>query len=144
MSPIGIMQADTLRPDVAGLRFVQALRADGLIDRTWRVTCELAGARSEAGCSRVVGTAILLGLEGETAEGADSPTLARRLRRIHHKSELRLLDTRRIGFDRRRHLISTTHGAPATGGSAVRLSAFDPAGSLLLERSYQVSHPVAG
>jgi len=141
MTHIGTIEGETVRPDAAALQFARALLDAGLLDRTWRVRCELAGASGEAARRRAVGTAILLGLEGEASDGIDPPTVARRLRRIHDRSELRLLGTRRIAFDRRHHLVSRAAGGPAAGASAVLLSAFDPGGSLLLEQAYEVTHP---
>jgi L-serine dehydratase len=127
------------RPAQAARQFAQALRDDGLLDRTWRVRCELQGIQCGRGHDRHVGTAVILGLEGEEADCIDSPAVARRLRHIHDKSELRLLGTRRIAFDRRRHLTSQSNDATAPACPAVRLSAFDPAGSLLLETSYPLA-----
>jgi L-serine dehydratase len=139
MSQIGVVESGTVRPAQAARQFAQALRDDGLLDRTWRVRCELQGIECGRGHDRHVGTAVILGLEGEEADCIDSPAVARRLRHIHDKSELRLLGTRRIAFDRRRHLTSQYSDATAPACPAVRLSAFDPAGSLLLETSYPLA-----
>jgi L-serine dehydratase len=137
MSQIEIVEAGAVRPDRAARQFVQALQDDGLLGRTWRVRCELHGG---AGLHRNIGAAVLLGLEGEDSDGFAPEALARRLRRIHDSAELRLLGTRRIAFDRRRHLASEGGGAPDTGATALRLAAFDPGGSLLLEMSCTVAH----
>src|SRR5262245_12222676 len=72
-----------VRPMRAAFQFAQALRDDGLLDRTWRVRCELYRALNTAG--RDVDKALVLGLEGEEAACIDSAAIARRLRRINDR-----------------------------------------------------------
>jgi L-serine dehydratase len=134
MSQIEIVEAGAVRPDRAARRFAQALCDDGLLGRTWRVRCELQGADRP---DRSIGTAVMLGLEGEDSDALAPEALARRLRRIHDTAELRLLGTRRIAFDRRRHLASEAGGV--ADAVAMRLAAFDPAGALLLEMSCTIA-----
>jgi L-serine dehydratase len=136
MSPIGTFEAATVRPMHAAGEFARALRDDGLLDRTWRIKCELYRAPSPAGRDRDVDIAVLLGLEGEEADCVDSSAIARRLRRIYDKRELQLLGTRRVAFDKRHHLVLLHDGNLPSQTDGMRLSAFDPAGTLLLERTY--------
>lgn len=137
MLQIGNVEAGTMRPMHAARQFAQALRDDGLLDRTWRVKCELYRAPHAPGRDRDVDMALMLGLEGEEADRIDSAAIARRLRRIHDKRELQLLGTRRIAFDKRHHLAILRDGKVPSPSNGLRLSAFDPAGTLLLQRSYE-------
>lgn len=137
MSQTGNIGSGTVRPAHAARQFAQALRDDGLLDRTWRVKCELHGALRAAGREHDVDVAVMLGLEGEDADRVDASALARRIRRIHDKRELHLLGTRRIAFDKRHHLVLLRGDNLPSPSNGMRLSAFDPAGKLLLERSYQ-------
>jgi len=117
-------------------RFALTLRDDGLLDRTARIRCELHGSLSEYGRVRGCDKAVMLGLEGEEPDGLDPASIAHRLRRIHDKRELRLLATRRIAFDKRHHLVFPRSGTLPSPPDGMRLSAFDPAGWLLLEKTY--------
>lgn len=137
MSQTGNIGAGTCRLALAAREFAQALRDDGLLDRTWRIKCELQGEPTVAGRGHDLDAAIMLGLEGEHADRADVSAIARRMRRIHDKRELHLLGTRRIAFDKRHHWIRLRDGIGTSQSNGMRLSAFDPAGKLLLERSYQ-------
>jgi L-serine dehydratase len=107
MSPIG--NVDAARTMHAARQFAQALRDD---------------------------MAVMLGLEGEEADCVDAAEIAPRLRRIHDKRELQLLGLRRIAFHKRHHLVIVRGDTFPTPSDGLRLSAFDPAGKLLLERSY--------
>lgn len=117
----------------AARQFALALQRGGLLQRTWRLRCELRGR-----CTAALRRAIMLGLEGVEAQQADAPATARRLRRIQDRREVHLLGHRRIAFDARRHLSHVPGGSAALGSAGLRLCAFDPAGQLLMEASFQV------
>jgi hypothetical protein len=69
----------------------------------------------------------------------DALATGRQLRRIRDKREVRLLGRRRIAFDTRHHLIREPGGGAPSATCGICLSAFDPAGLLLLAKSYQVA-----
>ncbi|WP_066342023.1 serine dehydratase beta chain [Azohydromonas lata] len=119
----------TAAPMDAARRFAQALQRGGLLQRTWRLKCELHGPAATA-----MDHAVMLGLEGFDMDRLDAGSTSRLLRRIQDKREIRLLGQRRIAFEARRHM---TH-ASAAAGCALRLSAFDPAGQLLLDERFEV------
>ncbi len=117
----------------AARQFALALHGSGLLEQTWRLRCELRGAPRSGLCGD-----LLLGLEGVEPREADVQASSERLRRIRGRCELRLLGQRRIAFDARRHLSHEPGGCPPSACD-IRLSAFDPAGLLLLARSYRVA-----
>jgi L-serine dehydratase len=122
----------------AARQFAQALQDSGLLSRTWRVKCELLCLPGPAHRDRAIDKAVMLGLEGgEAADCVDVMATARRLRHIHDMRELRLLGTRRIAFDKRHHLVFVRDAGLPGSCDRMRLSAFDPAGKLLLERSFE-------
>jgi L-serine dehydratase len=133
---IGPSGSHTAEPMRAARLFALALRDDGLLDRTVCVKCELYGSLTATGRGHGSDKAVLLGLEGEEADRLDPAAIAPRLRRIHDKRELRLLGTRRIAFDKRHHLVFPRSGTLPSPPDGMRLSAFDPAGWLLLEKTY--------
>ena len=120
----------------AARQFAQTLRDDGLLDRTWRITCEVHALRA---CGRQHGVErdVMLGLEGEEADDVDPAAITRRLRRIHDKRELKLLGSRRIAFDKCHHVVFLREGSLSFPSGGMRLSAFDPVGRLLLQRTYE-------
>jgi L-serine dehydratase len=120
-------------PMDAARQFALALHHGGLLDRTWRLKCELHGQ------DEGLHGAVMLGLEGVEPPCADARATERQLRRIRDKREVRLLGQWRIAFDTRHHLIREPGRRPPSAACGIRLSAFDPAGKLLLDRSYQVS-----
>jgi hypothetical protein len=128
----------TAEPMHAARQFALALRHGGLLERAWRLQCELRG---ETGAG--LHGAVLLGLEGMDAQCVDATATKRQLRRIHDKREVRLLGQRRVVFDTRHHLIHAPGEGPSRGSCGIRLSVFDPAGLLLLARSYQVCSATA-
>lgn len=117
----------------AARQFALALQRGGLLERTWRLKCELRG-RPVGGLHR----AVLLGLEGVEPHRLDAGATEKLLRRIREKREMRLLGRRRIAFDTRRHMAHAPGDAAAPDGLALRLCAFDPAGQLLLDESFNV------
>jgi L-serine dehydratase len=133
---IGLSGSHTAEPMRAARLFALALRDDGLLDRTVCVKCELHGSLAPAGHRHGSDKAVLLGLEGEEADRLDPAAIAPRLRHIHDKRELRLLGTRRIAYDKRHHLVFPRRETLPSDPDGMRLSAFDPAGWLLLEKTY--------
>ena len=133
---IGLSGSHTAEPMRAARMFALALRDDGLLDRTVCVKCELYGSLAATGRSHGRDQAMLLGLEGEEADRLDPAAIAPRLRHIHDKRELRLLGTRRIAFDKRHHLVVPRRQTLPSHPDGMRLSAFDPAGRLLLDKTY--------
>ena len=123
-------------PMGAARLFALALRDNTVLDRTVCVKCELYGSVPTTGHRHDRGREVLLGLEGEEADRLDPAAIAPRLRRIHDKRELRLLGTRRIAFDKRHHLAFARRDSSTSPADGMRLSAFDPAGWLLLEKTF--------
>ena len=126
-------QPATATPMDAARQFALALQRGGLLERTWRLKCELRG-RAAGGMHR----AVMLGLEGLEAGHLDAPATARLLRRIQERREVRLLGRRRIAFDTRHHMTHVPGAAAAPASCGLRLCAFDPAGQLLMDESFQV------
>ena len=125
---------DSAEPMDAARQFALALQHGGLLDRTWRLKCELRGEPAGS-----LHGAVMLGLEGMEPQCVDALATRHQLRRIHDKREVRLLGRRRIAFDARHHLILQPDDGAAATACGIRFSAFDPAGLLLLDRSYRLS-----
>jgi hypothetical protein len=122
----------------AARRFAEALRREGVLERTWRIRCELHRERDAHGRDPEVEGAVMRGLEGDDAQRPDLAAIAPPLRRIRGRQELQLMGTRRITFDRRHHFSYVAcGGACALPGARLCLSAYAPGAALLLQRSYE-------
>lgn len=132
-APVPVPDPATAAPMDAARRFAQALQRGGLLQRTWRLKCELHGPEATA-----MDHAVMLGLEGFDMDRLDADSTSRLLRRIQDKREIRLLGQRRIAFEARRHMTHASAAAASPAGCTLRLSAFDPAGQLLLDERFEV------
>jgi L-serine dehydratase len=139
MSQMWNVEDGTVWPMQAARRFALTLRHEGVLDRTWRIKCELHRAPGSAGRDHAIETAVLRGLEGDEGEHPDLAAIDRQVRRIRIKHELCLMGMKRIVFDRRHHFLygtdSSTHGM--SNAMRLSLSAYDPGATPLLQRSYE-------
>lgn len=126
-------------PMHAAREFAEALVANGLLERTWRVRCLLHRTPRLVGRDPEVEAAVMRGLEAADAGRPDLATVARPPRRIRDARELSVMGTRRITFDRRHHFTYVTdHGTHVRSGSMrLCLTAYDPGAAVLLQRSYE-------
>ena len=68
---VGPSSSHTMGPMTAACRFVEGLRADGLLERTARVEVDLYGSLALTGKGHATDRAILLGLSGERPDRID-------------------------------------------------------------------------
>jgi L-serine dehydratase len=72
---IGPSSSHTVGPMKAAAQFAQYLDSDQLTERCDRVTAELFGSLGATGARHGSPGAIILGLEGETPESVDVPSI---------------------------------------------------------------------
>ncbi len=133
---IGPSSSHTVGPMRAGLRFAQRLAEAGLLEKTARVEAHLYGSLALTGKGHGTDKAVLLGLEGETPEGADVDAVPARIERIRTKGTLRLHGEREIAFDEKCDLLfHRTESLPAHP-NGMRFFARDVAGAELLAKTY--------
>jgi L-serine dehydratase len=96
---IGPSSSHTMGPMRAARQFALDLEAAGLLDETHQVVVQLYGSLALTGRGHCTDRAILLGLEGETADAVDVDAIDARLERIRSQGRLTLLGKREIAFD---------------------------------------------
>jgi L-serine dehydratase len=138
---IGPSSSHTMGPMRAALRFARELESTGLTFKTASVRVDLYGSLALTGHGHGTDRAILLGLSGETPEGTDPTKIEAKLAAIRTAGTLELPGHRTIAFDEAKHLIFHRDQMYPVAGVAshpngMRFSAFDSAGTLLLERIF--------
>jgi L-serine dehydratase len=133
---IGPSSSHTMGPMLAAGRFVDRIKADGLIASVARVAVTLHGSLAFTGKGHGTDSAIILGLLGETPEGVDPDNVPVLLKDVADTQSLNLGGVTRIGFDAARDLLFD-YGPPLPGhANGMVLRAFGGDGRPLLERKY--------
>lgn len=138
---IGPSSSHTMGPMRAALRFLEELRAMGLLERVGSVRCDLHGSLALTGKGHMTDRAVLLGLWGVKPEEADPDViqefvdLVDRTRRLPLGAFPRLEDGRSIPFDPERDIAFLPKQLPLHENSLV-LHALGPDGTELHSNAY--------
>jgi len=133
---IGPSSSHTVGPMKAAYLFVSRLQAEGLIERTTAVRCELYGSLGATGHGHGSVKAVVLGLEGEQPQLVDPVAADPRVTAVRDEGVLRLAGRHEITFSidddvvlhRRKRLDFHTNG--------MVFHAFDEAGNQLESREF--------
>src|SRR5579863_2891328 len=87
---IGPSSSHTVGPMRAALRFVHELEAEGLLERTARVTVDLYGSLALTGLGHGTDRAVLLGLMGEAPDRVDPAAVEGKIAAVRESERLRL------------------------------------------------------
>ena len=96
---IGPSSSHTVGPMRAARQFALELQAAGSLERVTRVRAHLYGSLAATGRGHGSHKALMLGLEGETAEETDVDRIPARIAAITESQRLNLLGRHAIGFD---------------------------------------------
>lgn len=138
---IGPSSSHTMGPMRAALRFLDELRAMGLMERVGGVRCDLHGSLALTGKGHMTDRAVLLGLWGVKPEEADPDViqefvgLVDRTRRLPLGAFPRLEDERSIPFDPERDIAFFPKQLPLHENGLV-LHALGPDGTPLHSNTY--------
>jgi L-serine dehydratase len=132
---IGPSSSHTVGPMVAARRFALALRDRGLLERVASIAVRLHGSLGSTGRGHASDRAVILGLCGEEPDRVDPDAVPSLVRRVAAERRLTLLGAREISFDPRSSLVFDPAPLPFHP-NALRLSALDAGGKVLLERTY--------
>ncbi len=138
---IGPSSSHTMGPMRAALRFLDELRAMGLMERVGGVRCDLHGSLALTGKGHMTDRAVLLGLWGVKPEEADPDViqefvgLVDRTRRLPLGAFPRLEDERSIPFDPERDFAFLPKQLPLHENGLV-LHALRPDGTALHSNTY--------
>jgi L-serine dehydratase len=133
---IGPSSSHTVGPMKAAAQFAQYLDSDQLTERCDRVTAELFGSLGATGARHGSPGAIILGLEGETPESVDVPSINPRIAAVRDGGILRLLGRRDIPFSYRNDLIFHRKQTLPFHSNGMRFSAYSRSGECLATRAY--------
>jgi L-serine dehydratase len=138
---VGPSSSHTMGPMTAACRFVEALRADGMLERTARVEVDLYGSLALTGKGHATDRAILLGLSGERPDRIDPDAADRTIAAIRESGRLSLGGAHAIDFDESADLRFLQRERLPHHSNGMRFSARDAAGAVLASR---ISYSVGG
>jgi L-serine dehydratase len=107
-----------------------------LLDRTARVRTQLYGSLGATGKGHGSDRAVLLGLIGEEPDRVEVDSIDSRLATIRSERRLPLLGTQGIAFDEKEDLLFYRRESLPLHANGMRFTAFDGAGTSLVERIY--------
>ncbi len=138
---IGPSSSHTVGPMVAARRFVEEMKAAGVLESVVRVESRLYGSLAFTGVGHGSDNAILLGLSGENPHFVASDQVPLILDRIGQSKTIDLAGFHKIDFNRDNDLVFD-YGPPLAGhANGMRFSAFDVAGQTV---SSQIFYSVGG
>jgi len=133
---IGPSSSHTVGPMRAAALFLQALAAANPAVSVVRIQVELFGSLGATGKGHGTDKAVILGLEGEAPETVDTESIPARLARVQAEGVLHLTNGSRIVFNEQQDLIFHRRKVLPYHPNGMRFVAFDPAGEVVLERTY--------
>lgn len=133
---IGPSSSHTVGPIRAALRFAEALRAKGLLDRTARVRTDLYGSLALTGKGHYTDKAVILGLSGERPESVDPASVDTIVQHVRTAGFLRLLGEREIPFDEPNDLVFNRKETLPIHPNGLRFSALDGDGNVLCDEEF--------
>ena len=138
---VGPSSSHTMGPMTAACRFVEGLRADGLLERTARVEVDLYGSLALTGKGHATDRAILLGLSGERPDRIDPDAADRTVAAIRETGRLSLGGSRPIAFDEAADLRFLQRERLPHHSNGMRFTARDGEGAVLAS---SISYSVGG
>jgi len=133
---IGPSSSHTMGPMSATARFADELAAEGLIQATERVTADLYGSLALTGKGHATDRAVLLGFAGERPETVDPDAAEAMVADVQARRRLRLDGTKDIAFVPDRDIRFHQRERLSFHSNGLRCTAYDAAGTPLLERVY--------
>jgi L-serine dehydratase len=130
---IGPSSSHSIGPMRAARRFVERLRAEGLLDRCAEVEVRLYGSLALTGKGHGTDKALMLGLEGATPEGIDPDEVEPRIAAIRDAKQLTLAGGPAIPWDETKHLLFLRKESLPQHPNGMRFVARDAGGATLLE-----------
>ncbi len=128
-------------PMRAACQFARGLESAGLLERVARIHVDLYGSLALTGLGHGTDRAILLGLAGNEPASIDPATIESTVAAIRASREMQVAGKRLLGFEEARDVIfhrdqMFPSGARTQHPNGVRFTAFDAAGSVLVERTF--------
>jgi L-serine dehydratase len=133
---IGPSSSHTMGPMTAAGRFLQRLRAGGLLARTARVETTLYASLALTGRGHATDRAVILGLAGFEPRRLDPDEADRTVAAVREGHSLNLGGEHEIAFDETRDLIWEGRTRLPQHPNALKFEALDAEGKTLAQRTY--------
>jgi L-serine dehydratase len=138
---VGPSSSHTMGPMRAAFQFASGLAQERILDRIHRVQADLYGSLALTGLGHATDRAVLLGLAGNEPSSIDPASIETTIGTIRQAKELCLDGKRAIEFLEPRDLLFHRNvmfppGARTQHPNGLRLTAFDVAGKVLVERTF--------
>jgi len=133
---IGPSSSHTVGPMRAARLFVARLQHEHKLAETQRVCAQLYGSLGATGKGHGSDKAVLLGLAGHEPDTVDVDAIPTLLEAIRGERSVLLLGTHRVAFDEKADLVFHRRETLPFHANGMRFTAFDAAGSPLLEKVY--------
>jgi len=133
---IGPSSSHTVGPMRAAGMFATRLEQDGRLAATTRVRTELFGSLGATGQGHGTKAAVILGLLGELPEQVDTQRAPELVATVRSCGRLPLLGRHEVVFSEPGDLVLNRKKALPGHPNGMRLTAYDPAGDVLVERTY--------
>ncbi len=133
---IGPSSSHTVGPMRAAARFANALQQQGLLSQVSRLRVELFGSLGATGKGHGSDHAVLLGLQGASAQTIDPASIDAQLAQIRSTQSLNLLSLHRIHFNESSDLVLHPRKSLPYHPNGMQFSAFDENGSELFSNIY--------
>jgi L-serine dehydratase len=133
---IGPSSSHTVGPMKAAYLFVTRLAAEGLVNNTATVRCDLYGSLGATGHGHGSVKAVVLGLEGEQPQLVDPVAADPRVEAIRSEGQLRLAGTHPIRFDVDEDVVLHRRERLDFHSNGMVFHAFDASGEQLERREY--------
>ena len=133
---IGPSSSHTVGPMRAARMFAVALQKDVLLDKVAIVKAELYGSLGATGKGHGSDQGVMLGLMGESPDTVDVDAVPLLIKQARVQQKIALLGVKNIAFVEREHLLMYRRESMPEHPNGMKFSAFDAAGTLLVERKY--------
>ena len=133
---IGPSSSHTVGPMRAARKFLEALHADGTLDKAARIEVRLYGSLALTGHGHGSDTAILLGLAGERPDGIDPDAVPGILGAIRKNRSVALLGRHTVAFAEKTDLIFEMGEMLPHHTNGMRFAAFDEGGAEIWSHEY--------
>ena len=133
---VGPSSSHTVGPMIAARRFCVLLQDRGLLGRAAHVRCDFYGSLALTGKGHGSDTAVIAGLAGESPDRTDPGATAAIVAQARATGRLSLLGVHEVAFDPDADLAFHQRERLPFHSNALAFEAYDPAGELLLRRTY--------
>jgi L-serine dehydratase len=138
---VGPSSSHTMGPMRAAYRFARGLAERGVLERVERMQADLYGSLALTGVGHATDRAVMLGLAGNEPATIDPASIDSTVATIRDTGQLSLAGQRPVAFDEQCDLLLHREtmfppGARMQHPNGLRLTAFDPSGAKIEERTF--------